>query len=191
MVLTLHITEHPINNDSETTIQYTSNYLSNYRNVTVHVGKDQQEEEISVEDLDKALSSEFLDSIAPDASSKQTLAKMLKKSRSYNLDLTPKLLSCKSELVEVLIRSGVGRYLEFKGVDEMCLFQNGKLERVRNTYNDGYCLSDPIFTIKVPSSKEDVFNNQAISLIDKRKLMRFLTYAVDYQEKPEMMEGTF
>lgn len=51
--------------------------------------------------------------------------------------------------------------------------------------------SDPIFTIKVPSSKEDVFNNQAISLIDKRKLMRFLTYAVDYQEKPEMMEGTF
>lgn len=51
--------------------------------------------------------------------------------------------------------------------------------------------SDSVFTIKVPSSKEDVFNNQAISLIDKRKLMRFLTYAVDYQEKPEMMEGTF
>lgn len=51
--------------------------------------------------------------------------------------------------------------------------------------------SDTVFTIKVPSSKEDVFNNQAINLIDKRKLMRFLTYAVDYQEKPEMMEGTF
>ena len=43
----------------------------------------------------------------------------------------------------------------------------------------------------MPSSKEDVFNNQAISLIDKRKLMRFLTYAVEYQEKPEVMEGTF
>lgn len=52
-------------------------------------------------------------------------------------------------------------------------------------------LSDPVFRIKVPSSKEDVFNNQAISLIDKRKLMRFLTFAVDYQEKPEVMEGNF
>lgn len=122
------------NNDNEATIQYTSSYLSNYRNVTARVGKDQQEEEISTEDLGKVLSSDFLDSITPDASSKQTLAKMLKKSRSYNLDLTPKLLSCKSELVEVLIRSGVGRYLEFKGVDELCLFQNGKLERVGNTH---------------------------------------------------------
>ncbi|KAI7886495.1 rab protein geranylgeranyltransferase component A [Lichtheimia hyalospora FSU 10163] len=164
-------TEQPNNNNSETTIQYTSNYLANYRHITARVGQDQQEEqEISIQDLEKALSSEFLDSIAPDTLSKQTLAKMFKKSRSYNLDLTPKLLSCKSELVEVLIRSGVGRYLEFKGVDEMCLFQNGKLERV-------------------PSSKEDVFNNQAISLIDKRKLMRFLTYAVEYQEKPEVLEG--
>lgn len=102
------------------------------------MGKDQQEEEISTEDLDKVLSSDFLESIAPDASSKQTLAKMLKKSRSYNLDLAPKLLSCKSELVEVLIRSGVGRYLEFKGVDELCLFQNGKLERVWITHTHAH-----------------------------------------------------
>ena len=143
--LAIHIeeTEQPNNNNNnnETTLQYTSSYLANYRHVTARVGQDQQEEqEISIQDLEKALSSEFLDSIAPDTLSKQTLTKMFKKSRSYNLDLTPKLLSCKSELVEVLIRSGVGRYLEFKGVDEMCLFQNGKLERVRNPHDVSFII---------------------------------------------------
>jgi RAB protein geranylgeranyltransferase component A len=39
----------------------------------------------------------------------------------------------------------------------------------------------------VPGSKEDVFKNQDISLIQKRRLMRFLTFvAGDFEQSPEL-----
>ncbi|KAG1474814.1 hypothetical protein G6F56_000122 [Rhizopus delemar] len=93
-----------------------------------------------------------------------TFDKLLKASRSYNIDTAPKLLNSREELVEVLIRSGVGRYLEFKSVDDLYIFDKAikKLE-------------------KVPGSKEDVFTSKSISLIEKRKLMRFLTFAMEYK----------
>lgn len=41
----------------------------------------------------------------------------------------------------------------------------------------------------VPGSKEDVFQNQDISLIQKRRLMRFLTFAVgDFEQSPELQD---
>lgn len=59
-------------------------------------------------------------------------ADALRQSRLYNLDLAPKLLSCEGELVEILIRSGVGRYLEFKGVDDIFMLdeKTKRLEKV-------------------------------------------------------------
>lgn len=91
---------------------------------------------------------------------------LLNKSRSYNLDTTPKLLGTREDLVETLIRSGVGRYLEFKNVDDIFVFDKASkaLE-------------------KVPSSKEDIFTNKSVSLIEKRKLMKFLTFAMELNEE--------
>lgn len=48
--------------------------------------------------------------------------KLLKSSRSYNLDIAPKLLGSREELVEILIRSGVGRYLEFENVGDIHMY---------------------------------------------------------------------
>lgn len=42
---------------------------------------------------------------------------------------------------------------------------------------------------KVPSSKEDVFTNKAVSLIEKRKLMKFLTFAMEYDTSHALLEG--
>lgn len=63
-----------------------------------------------------------------------TFDKLLKASRSYNIDTAPKLLNSREELVEVLIRSGVGRYLEFKSVDDLYIFDKAikKLEKVNS-----------------------------------------------------------
>lgn len=91
---------------------------------------------------------------------------LLNKSRSYNLDTTPKLLGTREDLVETLIRSGVGRYLEFKNVDDIFIF--GRNSRALE---------------KVPSSKEDIFTNKSVSLIEKRKLMKFLTFAMELNEE--------
>jgi RAB protein geranylgeranyltransferase component A len=50
------------------------------------------------------------------------LKEALDTSRHYNFDLAPKLLACRGEMVEVLIKSGIGRYLEFKGVEQSYVF---------------------------------------------------------------------
>lgn len=44
--------------------------------------------------------------------------------------------------------------------------------------------------LQVPSSKEDVFTNKSISLVEKRKLMKFFTFAMDYDETDSLLEGT-
>ncbi|KAI8578911.1 hypothetical protein K450DRAFT_245097 [Umbelopsis ramanniana AG] len=101
----------------------------------------------------------------------QTLKEALDASRHYNFDLSPKLLSCRGEMVEVLIKSGIGRYLEFKGLEESYVF-----EAESQTFD------------KVPISKEDVFSTDTIALIDKRKLMRFLTLAMSDEIDPSILE---
>ncbi|RIA85677.1 GDP dissociation inhibitor [Glomus cerebriforme] len=102
---------------------------------------------------------------------RETLTTLLKESRQYNLDIAPKIMPCRGELIELLINSGVGRYLEFKALDRT------------------YIYSDQDNFYKVPCSKEDVFTSQTVSLIDKRKLMRFLTFALDFTTSPETFDG--
>lgn len=41
----------------------------------------------------------------------------------------------------------------------------------------------------VPGSKEDVFKSKALSLIDKRRLMRFLMFAASEFEGKKELEG--
>ena len=41
--------------------------------------------------------------------------------------------------------------------------------------------------VPVPGSKEDVFKNKSIKLVDKRRLMRFLLFAAgSHEDQPEM-----
>ncbi|KAG9289204.1 hypothetical protein G9A89_022513 [Geosiphon pyriformis] len=101
----------------------------------------------------------------------ETLAQLLKESKRYNLELTPKLMSCRGELVELLISSGVARYLDFRALGNTFIY-----------------LGEEEFE-KVPCSKEDVFTNQTISLVDKRKLMKFLNFAQNYTNFPEIYHG--
>ncbi|KAL1920342.1 uncharacterized protein VTP21DRAFT_1488 [Calcarisporiella thermophila] len=95
-------------------------------------------------------------------------------SRKYALDLCPKLVQCTGEMVEALIRSGVGKYLEFKALESISI-----LDSEKKTF------------FKVPSSKNDVFTNTDLSLVDKRRLMKFLKAALEeslelegYEDQP-------
>ncbi|CAG8538098.1 12820_t:CDS:2 [Racocetra fulgida] len=54
--------------------------------------------------------------------SEETLPILLKESKRYNLDLAPKFVSCRGELIELLISSGVARYLEFKAMDKTYIY---------------------------------------------------------------------
>ena len=79
--------------------------------------------------------------------------------RHYSLALRPALLPANGPMIEALVRSNVASYATFRLLDCVCVY-DGHLARV-------------------PSSKSEVFRHKGISLVDKRRLMRFLQLAMD------------
>ena len=90
--------------------------------------------------------------------------------RMFNLDLTPRLLYSRGAMVDLLIQSNISRYTEFKSVTRVLTVLNGMLEHV-------------------PSSRADVFATRHVSVVEKRILMKYLTFCISYQENPEVFEA--
>lgn len=89
--------------------------------------------------------------------------------RQFSISLSPSIIPSTGAFISSLVSSGVARYGGFRLLERTATFKEGTL-------------------INVPSSKEDVFKNKAISLVEKRRLMRFLTFAVsDFESKPELV----
>lgn len=92
-----------------------------------------------------------------------TYPQMIKESRRFNIDLVSKLLYSQGSLIDLLIKSNVSRYAEFKNVTRILAFREGKVEQV-------------------PCSRADVFNSKELTMVEKRKLMKFLTFCLDYEQ---------
>ncbi|KAF9651022.1 FAD/NAD(P)-binding domain-containing protein, partial [Thelephora ganbajun] len=90
-------------------------------------------------------------------------------SRQYSLSLIPSIIPSVGPLISTLINSGVSRYGGLKLLEKVALYRSpGRVQ-------------------SVPNTKEDVFNNKRVSLIDKRRLMRFFTFVSgDFEDKPEL-----
>ncbi|KAK1128689.1 rab proteins geranylgeranyltransferase component A 2-like [Acipenser oxyrinchus oxyrinchus] len=101
---------------------------------------------------------------------KITYSQIVKEGRRFNVDLTSKLLYAKGSLVDLLIKSNVSRYAEFKNATRILTYQNGKVEQV-------------------PCSRADVFASKQLTVVEKRMLMKFLTFCMDYQQHPEEYLG--
>nr|CAH0099335.1 unnamed protein product [Daphnia galeata] len=104
---------------------------------------------------------------------KETLTKseILRDSRKFNFDLSPKLLYSRGEMVDVLITSGICRYAEFKNVSGIYTVDN-----VKRTL------------LSVPCSRADIFNSKDITMIEKRLLMKMLSMCVECETKPEELK---
>lgn len=90
--------------------------------------------------------------------------------RKFNIDLMPKVLYSRGPLVELLISSDVAKYCEFRSITRVLTLLKGKLELV-------------------PCSRADVFASHDVSVIEKRLLMKFLTFAIEYQKHPAQYAG--
>ncbi|KAK0204997.1 GDP dissociation inhibitor-domain-containing protein [Desarmillaria ectypa] len=90
--------------------------------------------------------------------------------RQYSISLSPSVIPSVGPLISALVASGVSRYGGFQLVERVGIYD----------VSSG--------TVKgVPGSKEDVFKNKDISLVDKRRLMRFLMFAAgEFEGKPEL-----
>lgn len=99
-----------------------------------------------------------------------TAEEFSKQSRRFNIDLAPRLLLARGDMVELLISSNISRYTEFKAVTRVLTRLEGRLEAV-------------------PSSRSDVFNTKHISVVEKRILMKFLTGVMQETEEEEEDTG--
>lgn len=102
--------------------------------------------------------------------SKVTYSQIVKEGRRFNIDLVSKLLYSQGLLIDLLIKSNVSRYAEFKNVTRILSFREGNIEQV-------------------PCSRADVFNSKELTMIEKRMLMRFLTFCLDYEQHPDEYEA--
>ncbi|THV04549.1 FAD/NAD(P)-binding domain-containing protein [Dendrothele bispora CBS 962.96] len=96
----------------------------------------------------------------------------LPQSRQYSISLSPSVIASTGPLISSLISSGVSRYGGFRLLDQFGIYDSsGTVSRV-------------------PGNKEDIFKNKNISLVDKRRLMRFLTFAAgDFEEAKELKDN--
>ncbi|XP_074106773.1 rab escort protein [Cotesia typhae] len=94
-----------------------------------------------------------------------------KEYRRFNIDLAPKLLFARGELVELLISSNIARYAEFRAVSRVATYMDGKL-------------------IQVPlCSRADVFANKTVSVIEKRMLMQLLVSCMEQGAESSEFDG--
>jgi len=92
-------------------------------------------------------------------------------SRDYNVDLIPKFITSCGTLVNILVKTDVTRYLEFKAVDGSFVVQGDKV-------------------YKVPSTASEAFKSPLMGIFEKKRCANFLEFVGDYDEKdPKTHKG--
>jgi hypothetical protein len=94
-------------------------------------------------------------------------------SRDFCIDLSPRLVLCSGSLVEMLIQSGVGRYMEFKALEDVFVFVEKK-GGARAAASAGEEPTAPGEVARVPCKKGEIFSNRSLGMLEKRVLMKFL-----------------
>lgn len=107
-----------------------------------------------------------LSEISAQEPKKITYSQIVREGRRFNIDLVSKLLYSRGLLIELLIKSNVSRYTEFKNATRILAFREGKVEQV-------------------PCSRADVFNSRQLAMVEKRMLMKFLTFCLEYEQHPD------
>lgn len=90
-------------------------------------------------------------------------------SRDFGLDLAPKILFAKSDLLSILVKSRVHQYLEFQSLSNFHTFENDNFEKLTNT-------------------KQEIFTDQKLPLMTKRNLMKFIKFVLSWEEQPEVWQ---
>jgi len=102
---------------------------------------------------------------------KGTPSTALGQSRDYNVDLIPKFLMSCGTLVQILVKTDVTRYLEFKAVDGSFVVNGGKI-------------------YKVPSTGAEALKSSLMGIMEKRRCQKFLEYIGEWEEdNPKTHQG--
>merc|ERR1712137_486096 len=83
-------------------------------------------------------------------------------SRDYNVDLVPKFIMASGELVKMLIKTDVTKYLEFKVVEGSYVYKSGKIH-------------------KVPATEKEALSSSLMGLLEKRRFKKFLEFTSSWE----------
>lgn len=99
--------------------------------------------------------------------------------RKFNLALRPTLVPALSPFVDTLIASGAANYSGFRLLEAMALLRPSPDESSQ---------AQPELK-SIPASKEEIFNSKELSLVEKRRVMKFLQFAIGDLEQAESLKG--
>ncbi|KAI0052654.1 FAD/NAD(P)-binding domain-containing protein [Auriscalpium vulgare] len=91
--------------------------------------------------------------------------------RHYSVSLSPSLLTSVGPLITSLVSSGVSRYGGYRLLERVGIYDR------------------EVGIRSVPASKEDIFKSQEMTLLEKRRLMRFFMFASSDFEGVKELEG--
>lgn len=85
-------------------------------------------------------------------------------SNSYGIDICPKIMFAQSDMLALLVKSKVHKYLEFQSLSSFHVFENDSFEKLMN------------------NSRLDIFADPSLSLQMKRTLMKFIKFVINLQD---------
>lgn len=103
-------------------------------------------------------SSQQVDINFPSSGSTELPTDLAQSARRYNITLCPTIYPSIGPFISSLVRSGVAKYSAFRLIDTVALYDNGTLTPAATT-------------------KEDIFKDKSLSLIEKRRVMKFVMAA--------------
>ena len=110
-----------------------------------------------------------------------------KHSKSFNIDLQPRLLYSRSLTVDKMVDAKMDQYMDFRAIDGIFFYDNEvntSFEKCNSSSpeNEKKDVRMNKF-LKVKTNKTDIFNSSEFSLIEKRDLFKFLHLCVNLQSK--------
>lgn len=119
-------------------------------------------------------------SITRPPSATDASAPKLSSARAYSLSLSPQIIYARSTLLSHLVSSRVYRQLDFLAVGSWWVYTGHAQE------GDATGSEQAGKLLKVPSGREDVFQDHELDFKAKRALMKFLRFIGEYEEQTEV-----
>lgn len=111
----------------------------------------------------------------PEAGAADDGNRKLSPSRAYSLALAPQLIYARSSLIDVLVSSRAHNQLDFQAVGSWFIVDRPASQHTLT---------------RIPSGREDVFQDTSLDLKAKRALMKFLRFVGSFEEQPEVWEAS-
>lgn len=100
--------------------------------------------------------------------------------RDWNIDLIPKMVMASGKLVQILVKTGVSNYLEWKSIDGTFVYQ----------FQEAGFFSGAQYIHRVPNTVAEVLASPLMGLLEKNRCKNFVQFVLDWDDsRPATRQG--